>query len=147
MDFTTSPMNLAAAQQIHAWKYENAYAIYDTPTYKFEPANADEYLCFWDAGGTLLAYIRLMENDGAIHLGIAAAPFLCGQGHGKLFLAKGIALSQEKFPHRAIRLQVRSWNIRAIKCYESCGFQRTKTEDAPDYRGTLTSFTYMERFG
>ena len=45
-----------------------------------------------------------------------------GQGIGRIAIGKIIELSVKKWKLKAIRLNVRKDNKRAIKCYESCNF-------------------------
>ena len=35
---------------------------------------------------------------------------------------EALALSRESYPGKTIYLEVRTWNLRAVKCYEKAGF-------------------------
>jgi RimJ/RimL family protein N-acetyltransferase len=86
----------------------------------------------------------MKRENGAIYLGIGLAPEYCGRGIGKEILKEGIRIAKERFGECIIELQVRSWNKRAIKCYESVGFIIMKKETIKDHEGKDTEFTFMK---
>lgn len=50
---------------------------------------------------------------------------------------------KDRYPDALIKLQVRSWNLRAVKCYQSVGFTVEKRETVRDYLNNETEFTFM----
>ena len=60
-------------------------------------------------------------------------PNLTGQGFGCEVIQKSIEKLKQNHPNAKVELQVRSWNIRAIKCYQKCGFKILKTENIVDH--------------
>lgn len=137
-------MNNDAAKQISRWKYLGEYAVYNSPDFD-GGKNGDSYLCFWDEDSNLIAYIHYSEKrNNTVFIGIGLVPDCCGRGLGRDILAKGISVAALKYPGCFIKLQVRSWNIRAIKCYLSAGFAIEKEESVLDHRGEHEKFTFME---
>ena len=65
------------------------------------------------------------------------------KGHGKTYLKQGLETAKARYPGSEIWVEVRSWNIRAIKCYESCGFTEKYKETIKDRFGNDTEFVFM----
>ena len=150
-DIRILPMNLSAVKTICSWKYPEPYDVYNymsfdeavknnSPLLKDE--NKDNYLCFWK-DETLSAYININKKDDKAFIGIGLAPNLCGKGLGKMYLKQGIDKANFLYPDREIWVQVRSWNIRAIKCYESCGFKEKYKETVQDRLLNEVEFVFM----
>lgn len=146
-----TPMNISAVSAICQWKYPRPYDVYnymtfeeavisDSPLLKAE--NKDNYLCFWK-DETLTAYINIYKKDDRVFLGIGVAPDLCGKGLGKAYLKQGIEKAKILYPDSELWVQVRSWNIRAIKCYESCGFKEKYKETEEDRFFNKAEFVFM----
>ena len=144
-------MNTSAAKQICSWKYEPPYSVYNYISYKraaeentaiVNPEKADDYLCFWQED-ILVAYVSIILKNENVFLGIGLAPQFCGKGLGSYYLQQGIEEAIKRHPDREIWLQVRSWNERAIRCYEKCGFVKKYTEDVRDGTDNISNFTFM----
>lgn len=146
-----SPINTAAVKEICSWQYPEPYDVYNymsfdkaaksnSPLLKSE--NKDNYICFWE-DGTLTAYINIYKKNETVFLGIGLSPDLCGKGLGKAYLKQGIQAAEKRYPDRKIWVQVRSWNLRAIKCYESCGFTQEYKEIIKDRFGNDEEFVFM----
>ena len=144
-------MNLSAVKAICSWEYHEPYDVYNymsfdeavrnnSPLLKEE--SKDNYLCFWE-NNTLTAYINIYLNDSNVFIGIGLAPNYCGKGLGKAYLKQGIETAKKRHPDREIWVQVRSWNKRAIKCYESCGFKENYKEIIKDRFGNNEEFVFM----
>jgi len=111
------------------WKYDDEYAIYNSIPYEKQvemcrgfanPKN--NYFSFCDET-TLIGYINLIEKDSEVILGIGVNPICCDQGYGKKICKKACSLSHQLYPGKPISLEVRTWNLRAVRCYEHAGFR------------------------
>lgn len=79
---------------ITEWKYDGDYAIYNDEPY---------------------------EEQKKKHFGFGN-PKYCSQGYGQQMTKIAHLISNELFPHKPMYLEVRTWNIRAVRCYEKAGF-------------------------
>ena len=131
MGLTAAPMTDAAVRELSRWRYDGEYAVYDESPYEekrakgsplLDPDHRGRYTCFYD-GDTLMGYINLARMEGAVYFGIALAPDYCGRGYGPVVTRKAMAMAREKWPSLPLRLVVRIWNARAIRCYEKAGFR------------------------
>ena len=50
-------------------------------------------------------------------------PDLCGRGFGWQMTQAACELSGKLFPGKSLYLEVRTWNERAVRCYEKAGFR------------------------
>ena len=114
---------------ISGWRYEGPYAICDLKPLDEQrrlgrgfanPRN--RYYSFAD-GARLVGFINLIGNEAAVFLGVGVRPDLCGQGYGTQICRQALALARQLHPGKPVALEVRSWNRRAIRCYEKCGFR------------------------
>ena len=117
-------------QQICQWRYEGRYAVYDIPDYELlkenlagfaDPEKEKDYYAFFD-GETLTGYVNIREKNGEVSVGIGVEPHLCGQHYGRDILEYACGISRELHPGKMLSLEVRTWNTRAIRCYEHTGF-------------------------
>lgn len=118
-------------EEICSWKYDDDYSIYNLPPFKemkklqkgfFNPLSEKNYRAFlFDK--ILVGYINLNEKEKEIFLGIGVHPDFCGKGYGKIILRKACEISKTLYPDKPMYLEVRTWNKRAIACYESAGFK------------------------
>lgn len=145
------PMNPEAAKQICSWQYDPPYNAYDYSTYEeavrkqsaiTKTENADNYLCFWN-DNSLVAYTSIILKEEKVCIGIGIAPQFCGQGLGNTYLNKAVLEAQKRYLNKEIWVQVRSWNERAIKCYEKIGFVEKYREILPDRFNQKTEFVFM----
>lgn len=117
-------------KEICSWKYENEYSIYALPSYEemkklqtgfMNPEKENNYRAFL-TDDQIVGYINLTEKETEVFIGIGVHPDCCGQGYGKKILDESIIISKELYPDKPLYLEVRTWNKRAIKCYQSAGF-------------------------
>lgn len=113
---------------ISEWKYEEPYSIYSNIPYMEQMKNhrgfanrQNNYYSYYD-GEKLVGYINLKETESNIFLGVGVHPQYCGKGYGQQIVKMACELSHKQYPARKVAIEVRSWNIRAIKCYEKAGF-------------------------
>lgn len=128
---TCHPTTEEEKYEIGTWKYPGAYAIYDSEPYEaakrrgFGFANpANHFYSFYD-GETLVGFINLTlyEGESEVFFGIGVHPAHCGRGYGKQMVSAARRMAARQYPGRALFLEVRTWNTRAVRCYESAGFQ------------------------
>jgi len=148
-------MSTEIGKEISTWKYEGEYAIYNLESYDVLKERSSgitvekrwkNYYCFFDEySDELFAYLNIMQKpSGEVFIGIGVKPKYCGKGMGKEFLKYGVNKAKECYPNSKITLEVRSWNIRAIKCYQSVGFKITESVMKEDHSGDMTEFVLME---
>ena len=120
-----------AKRQICAWNYDGEYAIYNLPSYEemqtrqmgfMHPDAAKYYYGFWD-NTTLVGYIKITKKNADVSIGIGVKPDLCGKQYGQQILSMACTIAQTQYPGKPLCLEVRTWNTRAIKCYEKAGFR------------------------
>jgi len=114
---TARPFSEEDGRAVCTWRYPPPYDVYDLPPW--ETARARGYGVA-DAG-----FFRLRPEDGGVTLGLGLAPEHCGQGLGGALLALCIGAAAARFPGKPLRLEVRAFNARAIRCYRAAGFCET----------------------
>ena len=152
LNYKKTSMNDDAAKQIASWNYEGDYANYNLPTYEemkeknygiMNPEKANNYICYLK-DEEVIAYTNMKEmEDKKIFFGIGLKPEYCGQGLGKHILKDSLDEIKKRYPNYIIYLEVRSWNIRAIKAYEKIGFIIDKTVVKKDRLGNDCEFIEM----
>ena len=134
------------AREICAWKYEGAYAVYDSAPYEEQKrsgrgfANPRNNLFAFRDGEKLIGYINLYEEENEVFFGIGAAPDRCGRGYGQKMAAAAPVIAKALFGAKPLYLEVRTWNERAIRCYEKAGFRidgEPFTQTTPAGEGTF----------
>lgn len=137
MELARGPMTDGAAREISTWVYGGEYAIYSESSYEEKAASGSaildlerrrQFACFY-LQDVLAGYIRLRDEGDRVIFGIGLRPDLCGLGYGQRITRQAIALSREEHPGKPLCLMVRSWNGRAIRCYEKAGFRKTGERD------------------
>ena len=146
-------MNDDYAKQICAWQYKGEYAVYNLPNFETakqknysicNPQKSKEFFCFLNDKNQVIAYSRFVQKHNSFVMGVGVLPNLTGQGFGCEVIQKSIEKLKTLYPNANVELQVRAWNIRAIKCYQKCGFKILKTENIVDHTGQLFEFVFME---
>lgn len=121
----------AEKEEIFSWKYPGEYAIYNIAPDKksgiYNRENSGNYYAFYD-NNIFVGYINLIERNNKFSVGIAVKPQLCGQGYGTQMLKICCDIAYNINSCKPLGLQVRSWNKRAIRCYEKAGFAITGDE-------------------
>lgn len=114
--------------RICAWKYDGEYAIYNNPPYEEQIkkhrgfANPKNNFYSFSDGKELIGYINLVEEETEVFFGIGINPSLCNRGYGQRISRSACELSRQLYPGKPIYLEVRTWNTRAVRCYEKAGF-------------------------
>ena len=117
-------------QQICAWEYTGEYKIYNLPSYDamkarqsgfMDPENEKNYFAFLDRGA-LVGFVNIAEKDTEVFIGVGVDPVLCGKHYGRRILEEAYRISKRLYPEKPLYLEVRTWNMRAVKCYKNAGF-------------------------
>ena len=131
------------------WKYGGEYAFYDmtadpedyeeivTPKLR-----GDRYFSVFEKGA-LIGFFCVEQEGVDVEIGLGLRPDLTGRGKGTAFLAEILRFVRENYKFEKIRMDVASFNRRAIKVYERAGFVKTGTGRIPTNGGTY-DFTFME---
>ncbi|WP_425448830.1 GNAT family N-acetyltransferase [Dethiothermospora halolimnae] len=133
MSLYLSKLTEDMAKEICNWKYDGEYSVYNLPDWKYCVKNSfgitksdnreKEFLAVMDKDNNLYGHVRLREVNGKVVIGLGLKPSLCGQGMGKTLMNLLVKECNKRYPDKKIRLQVRSFNERAIKCYKKVGFK------------------------
>ena len=119
----------AEKYQIAAWAYPGDYAIYNMPAYEaqkkcgFGLANPQNHFYSFYDEAALVGFINLSEEASEVFFGIGVAPAYCSKGYGLQMTILACSLSSSLFPGKPLYLEVRTWNRRAVRCYEKAGFR------------------------
>ncbi len=130
--YTLEILSEKQAEEICNWRYEGKYSVYNFSEWSTvvekgwdlsrKEKRESEFLAII-AGEKLIAYGRLSLNNDTIMLGIGLNPNDCGKGIGKDIIKLLIEEAKRRHPEYKLALEVRHFNERAIKCYESVGFR------------------------
>lgn len=117
-------------REICSWHYTGAYEIYNLPSFDqlkqrqggfMNPETAGNYRAYYDED-VLVGFTNISEREAGILIGIGVKPALCGQGYGQSILSLACDISKKRYPGKPLYLEVRTWNKRAIGCYQKAGF-------------------------
>ncbi|MBQ9120124.1 MAG: GNAT family N-acetyltransferase [Lachnospiraceae bacterium] len=118
-------------REICSWRYEGEYAIYNLPSYEemckagsgfMNPQKEKNYRVFL-VEDTLVGFVNRREESTEVLIGIGVRPNCCGKGFGRRILDEVYRTSKAQSPNKPLCLEVRTWNQRAIKCYQKAGFE------------------------
>lgn len=132
MELMLSELTLKDALEICSWKYEGEYSIYNYPKWDIVESQKwaiavnekrkSQFLSVVDENSKLCGYIRFIENNDNVVVGLGLNPSFCGQGLGYK-LMNLIKKENKKRYNKDIILEVRDFNKRAIKLYKNSGFE------------------------
>lgn len=127
----------AHAKEVFTWKYSGEYAVYNYPSWEIACKEKwaitilekmeKEFSSLIDKDNNLCGYIRLQEKDEYVLLGLGLKPSLCGIGIGKILIELVKSKCNKLYGDKKIGLEVRAFNVRAIKLYEWAGFKIKET--------------------
>lgn len=133
--------------EICNWRYEGVYSVYDLPSYETlqkkncaftNPEKRENYTAYLNKQGKLIGYTGLVLKAEGLFLGIGVRPEDCSKGYGKEIIKLVLLEVKQRYPKMEFYLDVRSWNKRAICCYEACGFRYQKEVQQETSLGTET---------
>lgn len=124
------PLTDAHKREICAWQYPGEYAAYNLPPYEemreqrsgFMNPEREANFNGFSANGQLVGFVNILEEPKEIFIGIGVHPDHCNQGCGRRILEMTADLARELYPGKPLYLEVRTWNQRAVKCYQRAGF-------------------------
>lgn len=131
MNLISGTLSEEAKREICAWKYVGEYELYNLPSYEemqarqigfLNPKGEKNYYGFWDET-RLIGFVNILEEPKKVFIGIGVNPDLCGRHYGRQMLLAAYDISKTLYPDKPLYLEVRTWNTRAIKCYEKAGFR------------------------
>ena len=113
---------------ITEWKYAGEYSVYNAEPYEeqkkrgFGFANPQNHFYSFYDEKKLIGFINLYEEKTEVFFGIGVKPEECGKGYGSQMTETACKISRRLFPGKPLYLEVRTWNQRAVRCYEKAGF-------------------------
>lgn len=124
------------AREAVAWRYDGEYAVYNFPSWDECAARGwsitdavkreNAYFSVRYAG-EFLGFFHIMNRAGHVELGVGMKPELCGQGHGRALMERALETIRQTRGPTPVQLSVRTFNTRAVRCYERAGFTITGT--------------------
>ena len=114
------------------WQYEPPYESYNLPSWEevkikkmgiADQVKREKEFYAVCKEQILAGYIRLRMQNDCIMAGLGLKPEYCGKGYGAIIMFCIIKLCED-LSDLPVRLEVRSDNLMAIKCYRKAGFQR-----------------------
>lgn len=137
MNFKLESLTEDHAKQICDWKYENEYSVYNPPKWNIiikqrwgiaiEAKRKSEFIAAINEYDDLCGYIRFINNDDYVLVGLGLKPSICGQGLGYSLMELLKQECKKRYGSKKIALEVRSFNKRAIKCYRKAEFKIVDT--------------------
>jgi ribosomal-protein-alanine N-acetyltransferase len=150
-------MNSEYANVIHTWAYEGEYSIYsyEHDDCLLDPNNWRDMYAVLDGNNDVVAEVTLYNYDlpegldntfeqADMFYGQGMKPDLIGKGYGPELISQSLAFALSKYNYNReyVLLDVISFNKRAFKAYEKCGFEFVeKYSDECD--GTVYDFIRM----
>ena len=61
---------------------------------------------------------EFLEEKEEVFIGMGVNPDLCNKHYGQRMLLITYEISKKLYPDKPLYLEVRTWNIRAVKCYQ-----------------------------
>ncbi len=147
MNFSFAAITDDRIRSSGAWRYEGVYAFYDwtgTPEEFFEGLERNRIQAVLDDGRAMVGYFGFTSKGSTVELGLGLRPDLAGTGLGLGFVCAGLEFGRDNFAPTTFRLEVASFNERAIRVYERAGFQRGRSFSRDVY-GKETDFVEMSR--
>ena len=127
MDLLPDIFLMRDAREVCTWRYPAPYDIYNEPDWDavvrlgWDLADArarrEEFLA-----GVLAGFLHLKRQGDCVMLGVGLRPDLCGRGLGIRAMELACAEAEKRDAGVPLRLEVRTFNARARKCYEQAGF-------------------------
>ena len=144
-------MDQLDAGAIAAWRYEPPYSFYDWTAdaddlaLLLDPeAREGRFFSVDDENGDLVGFFEFRVEGADVVVGLGLRPDLTGRGLGRQFVDAGLDFARERYDPPCFRLSVATFNERAIRVYERCGFQPGRTYDHAT-NGGVYPFVEMTR--
>ncbi len=147
----------ADAIKVSTWRYPAPYDVYNEIDWEtvlergYDVADpdlrAEQYRSLYENGelvGNFRLTFHLSGEGDYILLGIGLRPDCCGKGMGAEAMKLVIAEAERRWPGELLRLVVRPFNKRAMKCYSKVGFVPVGTARMRTMDGNITEFVVMD---
>jgi ribosomal-protein-alanine N-acetyltransferase len=154
MSFKFRPLRWRDARAVAAWHYAEPYAFYDlglAPLLAslvlhrlFGPLGALGYYAVATADDPLVGVFSFYRQASTVEIGLALRPDLTGQSLGLGFVQAGMEFGRQLFKPVSFRLDVATFNRRAIRVYERAGFEHGKRFIKQTHAGPI-EFMEMSR--
>jgi len=148
--FIFSPLRWRDAFTIAGWRYPGEYKFYDIGLVSLLSAlvaekllgviNVLKYYAVFDTQGKIMGIFTFTRFGKTVELGLGIRPDLMGHGVGLAFIRAGMDYAQELFHPQTYKLEVATFNKRAIKVYERAGFVRKRTYMKQTEHGRVEHF-------
>ncbi|MPN55467.1 hypothetical protein SDC9_203149 [bioreactor metagenome] len=133
MEFLIGELMEERAKQLCAWRYPGEYAVYDFLPWDIavqqkwsitDPiVRESDFRSVSDEKGNFIGFFRMSGSEsGRVEIGLGLKPELCGLGLGKDFVKAVTRYALARHPDCLPYMEVRTFNLRAVKCYKSCGY-------------------------
>jgi ribosomal-protein-alanine N-acetyltransferase len=157
MNYKFINMNLEYASVIQAWKYDGDYSVYnyEHDDGLLDPNNWCDMYAVLDENNDLVAEVTFYNNDvpqgvanpfkqGDMFYGQGLRPDLVGKGYGPELISQSLTFGITKYNYcrEYVLLDVISFNKRAFKAYEKCGFKFVE-HYSDECDGTVYDFIRM----
>ncbi len=145
-------LNESMAKEVCKWRYQGLYSIYNLSDWEVVVSNCwalaseserDEFFLSICKEEDLIGFGRIHCSDNKVMLGIGLKPEVCGEGYGYKAMSLLIKEAKKRHPNTEIGLEVRRFNERAKKCYESVGFTVQRRYMKESIEGFL-DYEYMK---
>ena len=150
MQFAFRLMEERDARAVAAWHYDDPYSFYnmeDSPESLAElldPATWESCFAVTDDDGDLVGFFQFQPDGDIFEIGLGLRPDLTGKGFGMGFVQAGLDFARAAFAPTTFRLDVATFNRRAIAVYERAGF-RLERIFMHESRGVEHEFQSMVR--
>ena len=134
----------------YTWHYEGDYAFYNMEADEDDLA---EFLNVEKRGqsvfaitsdGELIGFVGVERTSTEmVDIGLGMRPDLTGNGSGRAFVTWILDFIEAMYSPRRITLSVAAFNVRAIRVYETCGFQQVASFQQ-DTNGSTFEFIKLE---
>jgi len=130
MQFGFKVMDESYAHAIANWHYEGIYAFYDMDQdiedleELLDPRSwTGKYYAVVDECGELIGFFSFEKENEVVVIGLGLRPDCTGEGLGQAFVEAGLEYAKLEFTPSTFRLNVATFNQRAIRVYEKVGFK------------------------
>ncbi len=123
------------AKEVCSWKYPEEYSVYNLPNWNKalelnigitnELRRNKEFYSLYELD-KLIGYFRFIEKDEFLKFGIGLKPDYCGIGYSYKAMPIILNFAKMNYLKKPIMLEVRCFNIRAIRAYKSFGFKELR---------------------
>lgn len=124
------PMTAHEAVQVAAWRYDDAWSVYDLDSQQplldelscYHSVFADDQLIGFCCTGTAARVAGMTEEPGVLDVGMGMNPQLVGAGRGAEFGGFVLEYLDARYGNQTLRAVVQDWNERSLRLIRRLGF-------------------------